>query len=84
MVGSMEDGRKRKRFSLSEKLNILREFNNNGGLLSALAKRLAVSMSTLATIMKQREEIKKASTEKSGEKSSKIRKSMKSTPFFCS
>ena len=74
----MEDSRKRKRFSLSEKLNILHEFDNNVGPQNALAKQLVIPMSTLATIMKQREEIEKASAE-CGEKSSKIRKSVKGT-----
>ena len=76
----MEDCQKRKRFLLSEKLNILCEFDNNVGPQNALAKRLAISSSTLTTIVKQREEIVKASA-KCGEKSSKIKKSMKATPF---
>ena len=58
MEGSMEDCRKR--FSLSEKLNILREFDNNVGLQNALAKRFPIYTLTLATIVKQREEIEKS------------------------
>lgn len=76
----MADCRKRKRFSLSEKLNILREFDKNVGPQNVLAERLKISTSTLATIVKQRAEIEKASSE-CGEKSSKIRKSVKATPF---
>ena len=76
----MEDCRKRKRFSLSEKLNIIREFDNNVGPQNPLAKQLAISTSTLATIVKQREEIEKASAE-CGENPSKIRKSMKAFPL---
>lgn len=76
----MTDCRKRKRFSLSEKLDILREFDKNVGPQNALAERLKISTSTLATIVKQRAEIEKASAECGG-KSSKIRKSMKVTPL---
>ena len=63
MEDNMEDFQKQKRFSLSEKLNILHKFDNNVGPQNALGKQLVILMSTLATIEKQRDEIEKASAE---------------------
>ncbi|GFS52729.1 hypothetical protein TNCV_2995361 [Trichonephila clavipes] len=59
----MQDCQQRNCFPLSEKLNFLSEFDSNVGPQNASSEHLRISTSTLATIIRQREELRKASAE---------------------
>lgn len=77
----MAESKKRKRFSIKEKISILNEVDKNIGSRKCLADRLGITTSTLSTIIKNRKEVEECYAN-CGEKSAFARKSIKTGTYL--
>lgn len=72
--------RKRKRFSINEKMCLLKEVDMNIGSQKSIAEKFGISTSTLSTILKNRKDIEECAAS-CGEKAASKRKSVKTSSF---